>query len=150
MKDDCVYYISEHRKSYNYNIELRDHKPKNPDVILFANSVTRFEVPKILEHFSKQRKIKLAILHIRQLKPFLISNKTIEYINSSKKGVLITDNDYADGLPRILAGKISEKTNKKCYILGLKNKTAGHHSKVDNLPPSYKDIIKLINTIYTN
>ena len=148
MKDDCVYYISEHRKSYNYNIELKDHKPKNPDIILMANSVTRFEVPKVLEHFNNQGKIKLAVIHIKQLKPFSISNKIIKYINSSKKGVIITDNDYADGLPRILSGKISELTDKKCHILGLKNRTAGHHSKVDNLPPSYKDIIKFINTIY--
>lgn len=147
MKDDCVYYISEHRKSYNFNIELKDHKPEKPDIILMANSVTRFEVPKVLEYFKYKKKIKIAVLHIKQLKPFSISDKNIKYIKSSRKGVIITDNDYADGLPRILSGKISEKTNKKCYLLGLKDRTAGHHSSVDNLPPSYKDIIKLINSI---
>jgi pyruvate/2-oxoglutarate/acetoin dehydrogenase E1 component len=145
MKDDCVYYISEHRKSYNYNISLNDYLPKNPDFILMPNSVTRFEADKVVDHFKKSaKKIKIGVIHLKQLKPFSLSKKIINYINSVKKGVIITDNDYDDGLPRILAGKINEQTSKKTYIIGLENKTAGHHNKVDNLPPDFNKIIKFI------
>jgi hypothetical protein len=44
----------------------------------------------------------------------------------------------------ILAKKINEVVSKKIHIIGLKNKTAGHHSKVDNLPPSSEKIINYI------
>ena len=71
----------------------------------------------------------------------------VKYINSSKKGIIITDNDYSDGLPRIISGKINEYADTKCYIIGLKDKTAGHHSKVDNLPPKARDIISKIYKI---
>ena len=47
----------------------------------------------------------------------------------------MTDNDYVDGVLRILAHQINEKTNKQVSVLGLDDKTAGHHKKVDNLPP---------------
>jgi hypothetical protein len=50
-------------------------------------------------------------------------------------------------LPRILASKINEKVLKKIYILGLKNKTAGHHENVDNLPPTSKEIVNFIKKI---
>ena len=34
-----------------------------------------------------------------------------------------------------------EKTSKRIYVMGLQHKTAGHHSKVDNLPPDTSKII---------
>ena len=148
IKDDCVYYISEHRKSYNLNFELKDHTPKNPEIILMPNSVTRFEAAEVIDYFKKRKsKIKIGVIHLKKLKPFSMNKKTINYINTSKKGIIITDNDYADGLPRIIAGKINEYVQTKCYILGLKDKTAGHHAKVDNLPPKALDIISRINKI---
>ena len=35
-----------------------------------------------------------------------------------------------------------EKTNKNVSVLGLNDRTAGHHKKVDNLPPDHFKIIK--------
>ena len=54
----------------------------------------------------------------------------------------LTDNDYNDGILRTLAHKIIEKTNKNVSVLGLNDRTAGHHKKVDNLPPDHFKIIK--------
>ena len=56
----------------------------------------------------------------------------------------MTDNDYKDGILRILAHKVNEKTNKNVYVMGLNDKTAGHHSSVDNLPPDSVAIKKKI------
>ena len=81
------------------------------------------------------------------LKPFEIKQSWIEAIKKSRFGVLMTDNDYKDGILRILAHKVNEKTNKKVSILGLKDKSAGHHRKVDNLPPNNKDIVNMVKSI---
>jgi pyruvate/2-oxoglutarate/acetoin dehydrogenase E1 component len=145
IKDDSVYYISEHRKSYSFSKNLKNHLPKNPDIILMPISVTRFEMEKVLDFFKQEKsKIKIGIIHLNELKPFHLNKNLISYIKSSRHGTIITDNDYEDGLPRILASKINEMILKKVYILGLKNKTAGHHERVDNLPPSANDIINFI------
>ena len=61
-----------------------------------------------------------------------------------KYGVLMTDNEYNDGILRTIAHKINEKTDKKIHVMGLQHKTAGHHSKVDNLPPDTSKIIKKV------
>jgi len=148
IKDDAVYYISEHRKSYNFSKNLKNYLPKNPDIILMPVSVTRFEIEKVLNFFEQEKsKIKIGVIHLIELKPFNLKKKQINYIKSSKYGTIITDNDYADGLPSILASKINEKVLKKIYILGLKNKSAGHHEKADNLPPTSTEIINFIKKI---
>ena len=46
-----------------------------------------------------------------------------------------------------LANRINLKTGKKIYTMGLKDKTAGAHAKVDNLPPSAKEIVKKVTRI---
>ena len=109
-------------------------------------SVTRFaavEAQKVLEKMG----IKTGIIHLVNLKPFSLNKRLLNTIKSSKYGVLMTDNDYVDGILRILAHKINEKTNKPVSVLGLENKTAGHHKKVDNLPPDEKKIINRVLSI---
>ena len=139
MKNDDVIYISEHRESYSKNKELRNKFTKNPDHILMPISVTRFEAEKTRLDLMKKG-IKVGIIHIVWLKPFRLSKKIIDYLNTVKKNILVLDNDFIDGIPRIIAHQISIKINKKVNVLGLKNRTAGHHKNVDNLPPDSKRI----------
>ena len=54
---------------------------------------------------------------------------------------------YVDGILRILAHQINEKTKKPVSVLGLDDKTAGHHKKVDNLPPNELKIIERVKII---
>ena len=59
----------------------------------------------------------------------------------------MTDNDYVDGIIRTLAHKINEQTNKKVYVLGLKDKSAGYTLATSNFPPTASEIINKIKTI---
>ena len=45
------------------------------------------------------------------------------------------------------ANNINLITNKQIRTMGLKNKTAGAHKKVDNLPPNPKEIVKKVKLI---
>ena len=146
MKTNEVFYVSEHRKSYDNKTELNDIVKDKLDIILMPISVTRFaavEAQKVLEKMG----IKTGIIHLVNLKPFSLNKRLLNTIKSSKYGVLMTDNDYVDGILRILGHKINEKTNKPVSVLGLENKTAGHHKKVDNLPPDEKKIINRVLSI---
>ena len=46
MKDDEVYYFSEHRGSFSNSKELKDVIYKNSSLVIFAISITRFEALK--------------------------------------------------------------------------------------------------------
>ena len=133
LKDD-VFYISEHRSSYSNQKEFKNIVKKGFDLIIMSISVTRFSAVKAVKDLTKLD-YKIGIIQLVNLKPFGLEKKWIEAIKTSKHGVLMTDNDYKDGILRILAHKVNEKTNKNVHVMGLNDKTAGHHSSVDNLPP---------------
>ena len=142
LKDD-VFYISEHRSSYSNQKEFKNIVKKDFDLIIMSISVTRFSAVKAVKDLNKLN-YKIGIIHLVNLKPFGLEKKWIEAIKTSKHGVLMTDNDYKDGILRILAHKVNEKTNKNVHVMGLNDKTAGHHSSVDNLPPDSVAIKKKI------
>ena len=147
MQDDEVYYISEHRKSYDNSLELKDNLNfKQYDVIIFAISITRFETLKAKKILDKQ-KIKIGIVNILWIKPLYIKKKWITSLNSSKYGGVVIDDDYQEGVAKSIANDLNLKTGKKIFTMGLKNKSAGFHKKVDNLPPSANEIVKKINQI---
>ena len=140
MKDDDVYYVSEHRGSFNNKKEFKNDISNKNDLVIIAISITRFaatEAKKILE----QEGYKIGLIHVLWIKPLKISHKGYEAIKTSKKGALLLDDDYVDGISNSIANKINIKTKKKIETMGLKNKTAGAHKNVDNLPPSVKEII---------
>jgi pyruvate/2-oxoglutarate/acetoin dehydrogenase E1 component len=140
-KSQDVFYISEHRKSYSNTKEFKNEIKGIKDLILMPISVTRFEAEKA-KNVLEKKGFRIGIIHIVNLKPFTLKKKWINAIKKSRAGVLMTDNDYNDGILRTLAHKIIEKTNKNVSVLGLDDRTAGHHKKVDNLPPDHFKIIK--------
>ena len=147
MQDDEVYYISEHRKSYDNSLELKDDLNfKQYDVIIFAISITRFETLKAKKILDKQ-KIKIGIVNILWIKPLYIKKKWIKSLNSSRYGGVVIDDDYQEGVAKSIANDLNLKTGKKIFTMGLKNKSAGFHKKVDNLPPTANEIVNKINQI---
>ena len=74
MVDNDVYYISEHRGSYNNKLELKDYLSNNLDLIIFCISITRFEAKNVREKLL-QRGIKVGIANILWIKPFKIKKK---------------------------------------------------------------------------
>ena len=143
MKGSDVFYISEHRKSYEYSIEFKNIINKKLDIILMPISITRFAAQKAVLQLTKLG-LKVGIIHLINLKPFELKKNWINAIKTSKYGVLMTDNDYNDGVLRTIAHKINEKTDKKIHVMGLEHKSAGHHYKVDNIPPDISKIIKKV------
>ena len=147
MKDDDVYYISEHRKSYDNSSELKDSLNYNEfDVVIFAISITRFEsfkAKKILE----KKGIKVGIVNIVWLKPFKIEKRWLNALKKSKFGGIVIDDDYVNGVSKSFANDLNLKSNKQMHTMGLKDKTAGFHKTVDNLPPNAKEICKQVEKI---
>lgn len=142
MNSDDVFYVSEHRGSYNNSEELQDIEYKNPDFVLFPISITRFAAMEASKKLAEQG-ISVSVYHQKILKPFSPANNSLYYLERCGHG-LVLDDDYPDGIASNLAHELMLRTKASVYTLGLKNKSAGFAKDLDNLPPSSDDIIKYI------
>ena len=143
MKEDDVYYVSEHRRSYDNTEELGDVFHDEPDVVLFPISITRFDAEEARKELEKQG-IKASIIHQLWIKPFLFTEIWKRQLNSSKFGGIVLDDDYEQGVASSIAHRMMLESDKKVYTMGLENRTAGFHKDVDNLPPTPKKIINKV------
>ncbi len=146
LKDDNVYYVSEHRGSYSNTKELPNIYHTNPDLVIFAISVTRFTAKNVVQ-ILKEKGMKISLVNVLWLKPLKISSKDIQNLKNSKYGGLVLDDDYVSGVAKSIANDLNLKSNKKINVMGLKDKTAGTGKNLDNLPPNEDEIIKFIKKI---
>ena len=68
MKDDEVYYVSEHRRSYDNSEELKNVIQQDADFTLFPISITRFDAEKA-RLILKEQGYKINIIHQLWIKP---------------------------------------------------------------------------------
>ena len=141
MKEDEVYYISEHRGSYDNKRELPDFTKGKLDFVIFGISITRFAAYEAKRKLEKKG-YKIGIVNILWIKPFKIKSQWLRALKNSKYGAVILDDDYPQGIINDMAYQLMKKSNKKIYTLGLKNKSAGFSKKTDNLPPDANQIFK--------
>ena len=149
MKDDDVYYVSEHRGSYDNSSELTDVDTDNCDIVLFPISITRFEAEKARVKLA-DKGINASIFHQLWIKPFNIKNEWKRSLKKSKYGGIVLDDDYEDGVSKSIAHKLMIETKKDVFTMGLENKTAGFFSEVDNRPPNANQIVDKIFKIISN
>jgi pyruvate/2-oxoglutarate/acetoin dehydrogenase E1 component len=143
MKDDCVYYISEHRKSYDNTEELPNTFHEESDITLFPISITRFAAEEACRSLESEG-YRVNVDHILWIKPFNLSEESLTALKSSKFGGIVLDDDYEEGAASSIAHRIMLKSNKPIHTMALKHRTAGFHPRVDNLPPSASEIVKKV------
>lgn len=147
MEDDDVYYISEHRKSYDNKREFENTILEKSDITLFPVSITRFAAEEAKKELEKLG-LKVSIIHQLWIKPFVAEKSWIQCLNNSKYGGLLLDDDYEEGAASSMAHKLMMQSDgKKVETLCLEHRTAGFHPDVDNLPPSKEKIIKKIKEL---
>jgi pyruvate/2-oxoglutarate/acetoin dehydrogenase E1 component len=144
MKDDEVYYISEHRGAYNNSEELEDISYDDPDFVLMPISITRFAAVEAARKLREENSLKVSVVHQYQLKPYLMNAQN--QVSKSKFGSLVIDDDYVDGIARSIASRYHEDIGscKPVYSMGIKDRTAGFAKRYDNLPPTSEEIIEFV------
>ena len=146
MKDDDVYYISEHRKSYDNTEELENVVHEKAELTLFPISITRFAAEEARKTLLKEG-IKINIVHQLWIKPFVFKEDWKNALSSSKFGGIVLDDDYEEGAASSIAHQMMMDVNKKVRTFCLRHRTAGFHPKVDNLPPTSVEIVNKIKEI---
>jgi len=147
MNDNDPYYISEHRKSYDNEDELRTFiDDKEVDFTIFPLSITRLEMTKLVE-LAGAENITLNIIHQLWIRPFNVNPLWAQALNRSRYGGLVTDDDYVEGVASSMANELSLVTTKRVHTLGLDPRTAGFYASVDNLPPNAEKILEKLKQI---
>lgn len=147
MDNDDPVYVSEHRKSYDVKEDLPTYDLyDNPDLTVFAISITRLEMKKLYE-LAEENKLKLNIFHILWLNPLQVDNRSLVSLQKSQFGGLVLDDDYDKGCMSSIANILSIQTNKIVRCLGLEDRTAGFYQNVDNLPPTAEKIFSYITSL---
>tara|TARA_R110002051_G_scaffold284135_1_gene346172 strand:+ start:4752 stop:5609 length:858 start_codon:yes stop_codon:yes gene_type:complete len=139
MNDDDVYYISEHRKSYDNTDEFNDHIHEQADITLFPISITRFAAEEARIRLETLG-LKVNIIHQLWIKPFVFKKEWSQALQNSKYGGVVLDDDYEQGAASSIAHTMMMQINRKVRTLCLENRTAGFYPAVDNLPPSAEKI----------
>lgn len=139
-------YISEHRKSYDNKNEFSNVAEKNPDVVLFPFSITRFE-SELARVELKNQGINVSIFHQLWINPLKISETQIENLKKSKHGGIVLDDDYPNGIAKQVAYELMLRSGKPVRVLCVDEKTAGFQPHNDNLPPSKDKIVSFIKCI---
>lgn len=148
MSEDEVYYVSEHRGSYDNSRELRDIEYNNPDIVLFPISITRFAAQKA-SYALREQGIKAAVYHQVTIKPSFFTSNSLNALTRAGKGIVL-DDDYVNGVASSFAADLMLETGAKVTTMGLEDRTAGFAEHFDNLPPSKEDIIRNVRIITQN
>ena len=146
MSEDEVYYISEHRRSYDNTEELPDVFVDEPDIVLFPISITRFDAEEARKMLL-DKGINASIIHQLWINPFWFYQHWREHLGNSKFGGIVLDDDYEQGVASSIAHRMMMESYKKVHTLGLDHRTAGFHKDVDNLPPSPEKIFNKVMEI---
>lgn len=146
MKDDDVYYISEHRKSYDNDKEFGNTIYPNADITLFPISITRFAAEEAKQRL-EQEGFKVNIIHQLWIKPFVFHKEWQTALNNSTHGGIILDDDYEEGAASSIAHTMMIESNKKVRTFCLEHRTAGFYPSVDNLPPNADQIYNKVKEV---
>ena len=146
MDNDDVFYISEHRKSYDNTDELENIIHEDADITLFPISITRFAAQEAAREMLSYG-LKVNVIHQVWIKPFEFFEDWQKALQNSKHGGILLDDDYEEGAASSIAHRMMVKVPKKVETLCLRHRTAGFYPTVDNLPPSKEEIINKIKEI---
>lgn len=124
MSSDEPMFVSEHRQSFQQKDEMKDIFETDADFAIYAVSFARFNAVKAVEKLKKYD-VKCNLVHILWLKPLELSDKMLEPLKVSKKG-LVVDSDFGiTGASQSLAYELMSATGFPVTAMGRKDESLG-------------------------
>ena len=147
MANDDPMIVSEHRMSYSNTQEMNDVVVENADITLYAISSVRFEVNKAAEML-KADGIKCNLVHILWMKPFIVTERLIEPLLQSKKGIVVDPGHEIAGASQSIAYELNQATGCGVKALGLYDRTKCLCPPLQNKAPDAARIFEAVKTMF--
>ncbi len=142
--DDPIY-VSEHRRCYPINYEMKDEVIPESDIIVYGISDTRIDVNIAVSELRNEG-YTISVMHIFQLKPF-----DIEYyakpLKNIKNGLVIDNGFPICGTARNFAYELMEHSNARVYALSCEDKIKSFKPEEKNATPTADVIYEKIKSI---
>lgn len=142
-------YVSESRKGFAIDYEMENIIRPGSDLTIIAISSTRLNAIEAVKNLEREG-IVCNLIHLLWLKPLKLDNSVLTAIKTSRHGALVLDSDFEDGYSKCIAYELMHKTNKRAWVLGLEERTAGFATRLDNPPPRPEKIFKKVIEIISN
>ena len=140
MENDDPMIVSEHRGSFGNDRELPDIIVDGAEITIFLISIHRLSSDEIFR-LLHDRGIKCNIVHILWLKPFLLTDRILNPLMRSGKGIVVDPDHEIAGASQSIAYELMSATGLKVKALGALDKSAGAmHS--DSIIPNVDKIIE--------
>ena len=146
MKHDDPLYVSEHRRSFPVDYEMKDQVEKNSRITIIAISATRLNAIAAIEQLKKEG-ISCDLFHLFWLKPFTPKKEILESLKKTGLGVVLDSDFEISGPARSIAHELMLTSSKPVHSLGLEDRTAGFAPDKDNGTPTVDRILAKIRSL---
>lgn len=146
MDNDDPMLASEHKASLQNSEELPDQVLDAADITLFAISSPRLALREAADRLVEYG-IRCHLVHLAQLKPFVISDRMLQPLQNSGLGLVIDAGYEICGTARSIAYELSIASGCPVRALGLLDKTKCLCSPLQNAAPDAARICETVKQI---
>ena len=143
MENDDPMLASEHKASLKNTEEMPDQVQDGADITLFAISSPRFALQEAADTLA-QCGIRCNLVHLAQLKPFVISECLLHPLQSSGLGLVVDPGYEICGAARSIAYELSLAARCPVMALGIADKTKCLCPPFQNAAP---DAVRIHETV---
>ncbi len=146
MQHDDPMFVSEHRRCYPINYEMKDEDSADADIVLFGISDARINMMEAADRLRKEG-VNVSIRHIYRLKPF-DADYYAKALEGKKYGLVIDNGFPICGTARDFAYMLMERTDSRVYALSCEDKVKCFNEADKNATPSadtiYNKVIEIL------
>jgi len=146
MQHDDPTICFEHRSTFDNEEEFKNLITPNADITVFAISLARINAKEAVGQLWKEGVI-CNLIAIPQLKPFTLSNESIDCLEQSGRGLVVDTGYETCGAARDIAYQYSVANNVIVEAMGLKEVSAGVARGKENLTPSAEEIMVKVKSM---
>jgi len=148
MAHDDPLYVSEHRRSFAIDREMRPQCHPRADVTVLAVSAARLNAEEAIVRLARDG-IVCDLFHLVWLKPFRPDEGLLQSLARTGLGLVVDSDFEIAGPSRSIAHELMLETSVPVHALGLADRTAGFAPHLDNGTPEAAVIADRIRELVT-
>ncbi len=146
MSHDDPLYVSEHRRSFPIDYEMKPAIQEGAKITLLAISATRLNAIEAVKQLEKEG-ILCNLFHLMWLKPLKIAEGMVQSLKKTKLGLVLDSDFEISGPSRSIAYELMLAASVPVHALGLEDRTAGFAPRFDNGTPTVERIAQKIRAL---
>ncbi|MFA5147342.1 MAG: transketolase C-terminal domain-containing protein [Candidatus Omnitrophota bacterium] len=147
LEHDDPAIVCEHRASFDNKDEIADRVTGRSDVTIYAISIARFNAVRAAELLERDG-IKCDVVNIVRLKPFLLNDRLLGPLKSSKMGIVVDTGFEPAGASQSIAYELMFAAGVPVKALGLADRSVGVTPGTENSTPDARRIAEAVRTEY--